>query len=131
MFPMFPGAAAITGSVSLSEHKPPPSLEDLKTRLDRARDAESDRAGRASDGKGMGAIGVAMQMSIEVVAPLGVGVFIGWLIDGWLVTAPLFLVIFFFLGAAAGGLNVYRRAGRLLGGDAQEPGGDNDAGRDE
>ena len=115
----------------MSEHKPPPSLEDLETRLDRARDAQADRAGRGSDGKGMGATGVALQMSIEVVAPLGVGVFIGWLIDGWLVTAPLFLVIFFFLGAAAGGLNVYRRAGQLLGADAEEPGGDNEAGRDE
>ena len=115
----------------MSEHKPPPSLEDLETRLDRARDAQADRAGRDSDGKGMGAMGVAMQMSIEVVAPLGIGVFIGWLIDDWLVTAPLFLVIFFFLGAAAGGLNVYRRAGRLLGEDAAEPGGDNEAGRDE
>ena len=79
----------------------------------------------------MGAMGVAVQMSIEVVAPLGVGVFIGWLIDGWLVTAPLFLVIFFFLGAAAGGLNVYRRARQLLGGDAQESGGENEAGRDD
>ena len=79
----------------------------------------------------MGAMGVAVQMSIEVVAPLGVGVFIGWLIDGWLVTAPLFLVIFFFLGAAAGGLNAYRRAGQLLGGDVEEPGGDEAARRDE
>ena len=115
----------------MSEHKPPPSLEDLETRLDRARDAQADRAGRDSDGKGMGAMGIAMQMAIEVVAPLGVGVFIGWLIDGWLVTTPLFLVIFFFLGAAAGGLNVYRRARQLLGEDAVEPGGDNEAGRDE
>ncbi len=76
-------------------------------------------------------MGVAVQMSIEVVAPLGIGVFIGWLVDGWLVTTPLFLVIFFFLGAAAGGLNVYRRARQLLGEDTEKPGGDNEAGRDE
>jgi len=117
----------------LSEQKPPPSLEDLETRLDQAREAQADRAGRAKDGKPMGAMGIALQMAIEVVAPLGVGVFIGWLLDGWLMTAPVFLVIFFFLGAAAGGLNVYRRSQQLLGGDtkADQPGGGNKAGRDE
>jgi F0F1-type ATP synthase assembly protein I len=30
--------------------------------------------------------------------------------DLWLETRPLFLIVFFFLGAAAGALNVYRRA---------------------
>ena len=117
----------------MSEHKPPPSLEDLETRLEQARDAQADHAGRGSDGKPMGAMGIALQMAIEVVAPLGVGVFIGWLLDRWLMTTPVFLVIFFFLGAAAGGLNVYRRAQQLLDDDtdAEDPGGDNKAGRDE
>lgn len=117
----------------MSEQKPPPSLEDFEDRLERARDAQTGRAGRGSGGGRMGAMGVALQMAIEVVAPLGVGVFIGWLLDRWLVTAPVFLVIFFFLGAAAGGLNVYRRAQQLMGGDAdaEEPGGSNKAGPDE
>ena len=44
------------------------------------------------------------------MAALAVGVGIGWLLDRWLGTLPLFLLIFFFLGAAAGLLNVYRAA---------------------
>ena len=37
-----------------------------------------------------------------------VGTFIGWALDRWLGTTPLFLVMLFFLGAAAGMLNVWR-----------------------
>ena len=48
------------------------------------------------------------------------------MLDGQLGTGPLFLVIFFFLGAAAGGLNVYRRAQQLsgdIGADGANDGG--------
>ncbi len=43
-----------------------------------------------------------------MVSALLLGVAIGWALDGWLETAPWFLVLFFFLGSAAGVLNVYR-----------------------
>ena len=98
----------------MSERQPPP-LDDLASRLDRAREAQDRRAGRdAGDGQ-RGALGFAMQAAVEMVGPLAVAVLIGWAMDGWLATGPLFLVIFFFLGAAAGGLNVYRRARQLMG----------------
>ena len=60
-------------------------------------------------------MGVAMQVAFELVGALAVAVGIGWVLDGQLGTRPLFLVIFFFLGAVAGGLNVYRRAQQLSG----------------
>jgi ATP synthase protein I len=39
-----------------------------------------------------------------------VGGGIGWLLDQWLGTLPWFLLLFFFLGAAAGTMNVFRTA---------------------
>ena len=58
----------------------------------------------------MSGFGMAMRVGVELVAALVVGVGIGLLLDRWLGTAPLFLVVFFFLGAGAGILNVYRAA---------------------
>ncbi len=63
----------------------------------------------------MSGFGAALRIGAEMVAALIVGVGSGLLLDNWLETAPLFLVVFFFLGAAAGGLNVYRAADRLFG----------------
>jgi ATP synthase protein I len=47
------------------------------------------------------------------VAGIFVGGGIGLLLDKWLGTKPLFLLIFFFLGMAAGILNVFRTAKQL------------------
>ncbi len=108
----------------LTEREPPPSLDDLKARLEKARGAQDRRAGwRGPKGRRSGALGVALQVAFELVGALGVAVLLGWALDRWLGTAPLLLVMFFFLGAAAGGLNVYRRAQQLLGEvtDQEEP----------
>lgn len=86
-------------------------LRDLGERLDRARRAQR---GGAADGNGrdmglpQGGLAFALRVAVELVAALGVGLAIGWAIDRWLGTRPWGLVAFFFLGAAAGMLNVYR-----------------------
>ncbi|MGH6952806.1 MAG: AtpZ/AtpI family protein [Alphaproteobacteria bacterium] len=56
---------------------------------------------------------MAFRIAVELVAGLAVGVAIGWVLDRWLGTGPWLLVLFFFLGAAAGVLNVYRSAKAL------------------
>jgi len=58
----------------------------------------------------MSGLGMAFRIGTELVAALAVGVGIGLLLDHWLDTGPWFLVVCFFLGAAAGMLNVYRAA---------------------
>lgn len=58
----------------------------------------------------MPGLGLAFRTGIELVSALAVGVGIGFLLDKWLDTTPWFLLLFFFLGAAAGFLNVYRTA---------------------
>ncbi len=108
--------------------KPPP--DDLDARLRKARE-ELDRQGwRGPRGPRNASFGMAFEVAIEMVGTLAVAVGIGWVLDDWLATRPLFLVIFFFLGAAAGGLNVYRRAQRISGEgrDGDGNGGDRGAG---
>jgi ATP synthase protein I len=92
----------------MSDDKPTPSLEDLDAKLRevRARHAEEPkRTGRQTIGSGLG---FALRVGVELVAALVVGVGIGLLLDYWLDTTPWLMVVFFFLGSAAGFLNVYR-----------------------
>lgn len=88
----------------------PPPLDGLGKRLAAAHEARARREGEGSSGLGLEAksYGFAIRLSIELVSTLAVGVFLGWGLDRWLGTAPWFLVVMFFLGAAAGAFNVYR-----------------------
>ena len=57
-----------------------------------------------------GGLGFGLRIAVDLLAGLAIGVGLGLVLDSWLNTAPLMLVVFFFLGAAAGMLNVYRAA---------------------
>ena len=91
--------------------KPPDrsSLKDLDARLKAARERQEEASGRAREKRaGPSGMGVGFRLAIELVTGLVVGVAVGYGLDQWLGTAPLFLIVFFFLGSAAGILNVYR-----------------------
>jgi ATP synthase protein I len=49
-----------------------------------------------------------MRVGVELVSAVIVGLAIGWGLDAWLKTRPLFLILFVFLGGAAGIVNVWR-----------------------
>jgi len=49
----------------------------------------------------------------ELVAAVAVGVGLGYVLDLWLGTKPWLMMVFFFLGSAAGMLNVYRATSYL------------------
>ena len=51
---------------------------------------------------------IAGRVATELLAGIVVGTFLGWLIDGWLETTPIFMLVLFFLGAAAGIANLWR-----------------------
>ena len=92
----------------MKDDKPSPSLDDLDAKLRQARTQRPDEdANRKPDGPKSG-LGFALRIGIELVATLAVGVGIGLLLDRWLGTTPWLMVVFFFLGSAAGFLNVYR-----------------------
>ncbi|MDX1424267.1 MAG: AtpZ/AtpI family protein [Kiloniellales bacterium] len=55
-------------------------------------------------------LGFGLRIAVDLLAGLAIGVGLGLLLDEWLNTSPLMMVVFLFLGAAAGMLNVYRAA---------------------
>ena len=95
----------------MSDKKSAEELEDLDKRLHQAR--EKSHTGKTSGNQDMSGYSMAIRIGTELVAALIVGVGIGYFLDNWLDTKPWFLVVFFFLGAAAGVLNVYRAASGL------------------
>ena len=54
-------------------------------------------------------LSILSRVATELVAGLIIGTGLGLLIDNWLETKPLFLIIFFFLGAFAGIYNLWRQ----------------------
>lgn len=90
----------------------------LKARLDKlseALDAHDDASkpqetGGLADGSVGSAMSLGFRVLTEFVAAVVVGALIGWQIDTWTGTAPIFLLLFLVLGTVAGFMNVYRIA---------------------
>src|SRR5665648_1049199 len=60
-------------------------------------------------------MGQALRLATEMVAGVAVGGFIGWALDRLFGTAPFGMVVFLFLGGAAGIMNVVRTAKSMQG----------------
>ena len=86
--------------------------EDFKTRLKIAKSKIKKQNFFDKEKKGS-FMGNAFKLSTELVAAVGVGTIIGFILDSWFDTKPWLMIIFFFLGAAAGILNVIRTANRM------------------
>ena len=86
--------------------------EDFKTRLKIAKSKIKKHIISDSEEKGS-FMGSAFKLGTELVAAVGVGTIIGFILDSWFGTKPWLIIIFFFLGAAAGMLNVFRVAHRM------------------
>ena len=85
-------------------------LEDLDKRLRKARGVSQDEQDQSGRGAAMG---MAMRFASELVAGVLVGLAIGWGLDRLFDTAPIFILVFFILGTAAGILNVVRTSQRV------------------
>ena len=90
------------------------ALNDLDARLKQARQAQKgpEPTGPRLKGEASG-FGQAMRMGAELISALLVGTGLGWFLDRWLDTKPMLMIVFIFLGGAAGILNVYRVAMRM------------------
>ncbi len=86
--------------------------DDFKTRLKIAKSKIKTQFLSENEKKGA-FMGSAFKLSTELVAAVGVGTIIGFILDNWFGTKPWLIIIFFFLGAAAGILNVIRAASRM------------------
>jgi ATP synthase protein I len=100
-----------------SSNRQGPTLEDLDARLRKARGIEASREGHDGAGgglqSGMSGVGAMLRIGIEMVSAVAVGFGIGWLLDSWLGTKPWLMILFFFMGSAAGILGVFRATGRI------------------
>ncbi|ACI51654.1 putative ATP synthase [Gluconacetobacter diazotrophicus PA1 5] len=87
------------------------SRQSFDARLRQARDRNisgRETQGATTQGSDMSVLGFALRAGTEMVSALVVGVAVGWGLDRWLGSRPAFLILFSFLGGAAGVLNVWR-----------------------
>ncbi|MDC1095983.1 AtpZ/AtpI family protein [Pelagibacteraceae bacterium] len=87
-------------------------LKDFKTRLKIEKNKLKKRY-LENDEKRGSFMGFALKLGTELVAAVVVGTIIGFILDNWFDTKPWLMIIFFFLGSAAGMLNVIKVAKRI------------------
>ena len=87
-------------------------LKDLSTRLKIAK-KNIENIKKNNSGSNAASLGKALKISTELVAAVVVGSLIGFLLDGWFDTKPLLTICFFFMGVAAGIMNVFRSAKKM------------------
>ena len=83
--------------------------DQFKTRLKIAKNKTDKDKKSEKENKGS-SMGSAFKMSTELVSAVAVGTIIGFILDNWFGTKPWLIIIFFFIGSAAGMLNVIRSA---------------------
>ena len=86
--------------------------EDFKTRLKIAKSKIKKQLDNDNEKRGS-FMGSAFKLGTELVAAVVVGTIIGFILDTLFDTKPWLIIIFFFLGAAGGMLNVIRAANRM------------------
>lgn len=99
----------------MNEREKTDPLRELGERLDKARAARRGPLGQAPESQLStgSALAFGWRVGIELLGAIAIAVFIGWAIDRWLGTRPWGMVVLFFLGVAAGMLNVYRAVSGL------------------
>ena len=96
--------AIIGGVLVLDENKELPSLIDLGNKIDLAK-KESLGGGERVSNSSLG----AKSVSIELLAGVVCGSLVGYYVDMWLGTLPVFFIVCFFLGIAGAVRNILRK----------------------
>ena len=84
----------------------------LKTRLEIAK-SKVYKKNLYKDKNPPSSIGTAFKLSTELVSAVAVGTIIGFILDNTFGTKPWLILIFFFLGSAAGMLNIIKTAKKI------------------
>ena len=89
-----------------------PALTSLKQRIHNAEETRKQAGQKSANRARLPADAMALvgRIATEMVAGIAVGGFVGWLLDQWLGTSPLMMIVLFFLGAGAGMMNIWRMA---------------------
>src|SRR5512132_93504 len=78
----------------MSGHVPDERLSDFEARLNRLKDDNSRNTGSSAPRKQSG-YGMAFAIAADLVGGVFGGAGIGWLVEGWLGSAPTALIAFF------------------------------------
>ena len=87
-------------------------IKEIATRLEIAKENIKNTK-KNNQGSNAASLGKALKISTELVAAVVVGSIIGFLLDVWFDTKPLLTICFFFMGVAAGMLNVFKSAKKM------------------
>ena len=87
-------------------------LKEISTRLKIAK-KNIKKVEENNRGTNAASLGKALKISTELVAAVVVGTTIGFLLDSWFDTKPVLIICFFFVGVAAGMLNVFKSAKKM------------------
>ena len=78
-------------------------LEELEKKLNKVKEAKVKDHQKPSLN-----YSIAINISIELITGIGLGVFLGLIVDNYLQTKPLMLIICFILGTLVGFFNMYK-----------------------
>ena len=85
------------------------NLKEISTRLEIAK-KKIKKEQIKNNGSNTTSLGKALKISTELVAAVVVGTTLGFILDNWFDTRPWLTITFFFMGVAAGILNVIKSA---------------------
>jgi len=85
------------------------NLKEISTRLKIAKN-NIKKVKEKNRGSNAASLGKALKISTELVAAVVVGTTLGFILDNWFDTRPWLTISFFFMGVAAGILNVIKSA---------------------
>ena len=88
------------------------SIKEISTRLEIAK-KNLKKNKIKNNGSNAASLGKALKISTELVAAVVVGSTIGFILDNWFDTKPWLTIVFFFMGATAGILNVIKSAKKM------------------
>ena len=85
------------------------NIKEISTRLEIAKkNLKKNKA--KNNSSNTASLGKALKISTELVAAVVVGATLGFILDNWFDTRPWLTISFFFIGVAAGILNVIKSA---------------------
>jgi ATP synthase protein I len=93
--------------------KEPANLESLDAKLKAARERNQGPGEASGASNGQSGLGLGSRLSVEIITSLLAGLGLGWVIDHYAGTQPLFMLIFMFLGLGLGVYHVMRISQRL------------------
>ncbi len=88
------------------------NFKEISTRLEIAKKKIKKKQIK-NNGSNAASLGKALKISTELVAAVVVGTTLGFILDNWFDTRPWLTISFFFMGVAAGILNVFRSAKKM------------------